>query len=533
VGAGNLTFMATYASRPAWDLRTRALTRARLVTPLGLAALMLLALGLRTTELGVGFWIDEGLSVGIADRPLGDIPHALRLDGSPPLYYMLLHVWMSVFGTSEEATRAMSVAFALLAVPAAWWAARTLFGVRAGWMAAVLAATNPFLTRFAQEARMYALLALLAVIACGAFGRAFVVEDSARARRPWAICLAVTLALMLYTHNWALFFAAACGAVWLYLVYRAGERRDLLVTGGLAFGGAFVLYLPWLPTTLYQVAHTGAPWAEAPTVVALLGSLGQMVGKYAQIALIMAAGAGFGTLLARRGRELSPAARAAACLLAIGLLTVVLAWLSSQLSPAWASRYLAVGVAPLLLAAAAGLANAGRLGIAGLIIAAALAAGDTAPDDKSNVRDVADAIAPSLRAGDLVVSTQPEQVSVLAYYLPDGVRFATLTGALSDTGVTDWRDGPERLRATSAARDLRPLLDRMRPGQRLALVQPIFFDVRRWQAPWTELVRLRSGEWSQYVSNDPRFSVTAMEPPMPTERRPNAVQASVYLKTRD
>jgi mannosyltransferase len=532
VAAGNLTPMATTATpRPAWNVR--ALTRTRLLTPLGLAALTLLAFVLHTTELGIGFWIDEGLSVGIADRPLGDIPAALKLDGSPPLYYMLLHVWMSIFGTTEEATRTLSVVCTLLAVPVAFWAARSLFGERAAWMAAVLAATNPFLTRFAQEARMYALLALLALIACGAFGQAFVVGGGIRERRPSAIVLAVALALMLYTHNWALFFATACGAVWLFLVWRSRERRDLLVTGAVAFGGALLLYLPWVPTTLYQVAHTGAPWAEAPSVVALLGSLGQMVGQFAQIALILVAGAGFATLFARQRGRLSPAARAAACLLAIGVITVVLAWLSSQVSPAWANRYLAVGVAPLLLAASAGLANAGRLGIAGLIVAAALAAGDTAPDDKSNVRDIADAIAPSLRPGDIVVSTQPEQVSVLAYYLPDGLRFATLTGAVDDTGVTDWRDGPERLGATSARKDLKPLLDRLRPGQRLALIQPIFFDVRRWQAPWTRLVRLRSGEWSQYLSNDSRFGIAASEPPMPTERRPNAVQATVYVKTRD
>jgi hypothetical protein len=90
-----------------------------------------------------------------------------------------------------------------------------------------------------------------------------------------------------------------------------------------------------------------------------------------------------------------------------------------------------------------------------------------------------------------------------------------------------------RLGATSAERDLKPLLDELRPGQRLALVQPIFYDVRRWQAPWTQIVRVRSGEWSQYLSNDGRFSVTALEPLMPTERRPNAVQAAVYVKTRD
>ncbi len=527
--AGNLNRMTTYASRSAWDLRS--VTRARLAIPAGLAALMLLSLGLRTSELGIGFWIDEGLSVGISDRPLGDIPHALRLDGSPPLYYLLLHFWMNVFGTSEEAVRAFSLVCALLAVPVAFWGAGMLFGLRAGWMAAVLAATNPFLTRFAQEGRMYALLALLAMIACAAFGRSFTGEEPARARRPWAIALAVTLALMLYTHNWALFFATACGVVWLFLLFRArgARRRDLLVTGLVAFGGALVLYLPWVPTTLYQAAHTGAPWSEAPTFLALLASPGQMLGPFVQVALVLIAGAGLARLW---GGGLAPAARAAACLLAIGVLTVVLAWISSQFSPAWANRYLAVGVSPLLLVGAAGLANAGRLGLVGLIVAAALAAGDTAPDDKSNVRDVAEAISPSLRAGDVVVSTQPEQVSVLRYYLPKGVKFATLTGPVQDTGVTDWRDGTKRLGATSAARDLKPVLDAMKPGQRLALVQPIIFDVRRWQAPWTELVRLRSAEWTQYLSNDSRFAVAAQEPELPIDRRPNPVQATVVVKTR-
>jgi mannosyltransferase len=288
-----------------------------------------------------------------------------------------------------------------------------------------------------------------------------------------------------------------------------------------------------VPTTLYQVAHTGAPWSEAPDVVDLLGSAGQMLGQFAQIALILCAGAGLGALWRRTGPRLSPAGRTAAALLAIGVLTVALAWLSSQLSPAWASRYLAVGVAPLVLVGAAGLAHAGRLGIAGLIVAAALAAGDTAPDDKSNVREIAEAIGPSLRQGDMVVSTQPEQVAVLAYYLPEGVRFATLTGALEDTGVTDWRDGPERLSKTNAPEDLKPLLDQLEPGQRLALVQPIIYDIRRWQAPWTELVRVRSEEWRQYMSNDNHFSIAATEPVMPTEGRSSGLQATVFVKTRE
>ena len=527
--------VATTAPGPAPAERARGLARSWVVVPLGLGALVLLALFLRTRQLDIGFWIDEGLSVGIADRPLGDIPGALELDGSPPLYYMLLHVWMAVAGTSEEAVRALSVVCALLAVPVAWWAGRALFDTRTAWMAAVLAATSPFLTQYAQEGRMYALAALLTLVACAAFGRAFAAGVALRDRRPWAIGLAVALAAMLYTHNWALFFGAACGAVWLFLVVRAepAERRNLLVAGAIGFGGALLLYLPWIPVTLYQAAHTGAPWAEAPTLVALLATPGRMLGQFAQVALLITAGAGLARLFAGRGRRLSPAGRAAACLLAIAVLTIALAWLSSQVSPAWANRYLAVGVAPLLLVLAAGLGHAGKLGIAGLVVAAALSVGDTAPDDKSNVRDVARTIAPSLAPGDLVISTQPEQVPVLDYYLPDGVRFATLTGELSDTGVTDWRDGPERLGATSAERDLAPLLDDLRPGQRAVLVTPIFADIRRWQAPWTELVRLRSSEWRQHISNDRRFQVSAVEPVLPIERRPNAVQATVLVKAAE
>jgi hypothetical protein len=310
--------------------------------------------------------------------------------------------------------------------------------------------------------------------------------------------------------------------VWLFLLWRASERRELLIVGAIAFGGALLLYLPWLPTVLYQVAHTGAPWSEPPTIVSLLSTPVRMLGDFAVVALLLVGAAGLVPLWRRD----SPAV----WLLAIALITVVLAWLSSQLSPAWAQRYLAVAVGPLLLAVVAGLANAGRLGVAALIVGAALGAADGAPDDKSNVRDVARTISPSLRAGDLVVVTQPEQVSVLAYYLPEGVRFATLTGAVQDTGVTDWRDGTDRLGAATPEKDLEPLLDELEPGQRVALVTPIFADIRRWQAPWTEQVRLKSGEWRQFISNDSRFAVSAVEPELPIERRPNAQQATVLVK---
>jgi mannosyltransferase len=374
---------------------------------------------------------------------------------------------------------------------------------------------------------MYALVTLLGLVSTTFWLQAFTTDADAVRRGP-AIGFAVAFAAMLYTHNWALFFGAASGVAWLWLMWRARppERRRLLQTGLIAYGGAIALYLPWLPTAVYQAAHTGAPWSNAPSLAAFASVPARILGEVAEVAVFLAAGAGIVALLRLRDAR----SRAVIALLVIAVLTIVLAWTGSQLSPAWANRYLAAVAAPILLLAAAGFAHAGRLGLVGLALTAVLWTIDGAPSEKSNVRDVATSIAPSLRPGDLVVATQPEQVSVLDYYLPDGLRFATLTGPVRDTGVTDWRDGVERLRATSAERDLAPLLESLEPGRRVALVVPQIYAIGRWSAPWTELIRLRSEEWLQHFSNDPSLGLTAVEPAEPFPSSPNPVRAQVYLK---
>src|SRR5436190_4188502 len=62
-------------------------------------------------------WLDETLSVDIARLPIGKIPAALRHDGAPPLYYLLLHGWMRLFGTGDVAVRALSGVASVAALP--------------------------------------------------------------------------------------------------------------------------------------------------------------------------------------------------------------------------------------------------------------------------------------------------------------------------------------------------------------------------------------------------------------------------------
>jgi len=229
-------------------------------TVVGLAALIALSAYLRTQAFNAAFWIDEGLSYGISSHHFFDIPSVLKQDGSPPLYYMTLHVWMRLFGSTEATTHTLSLIFALLTIPVGYWAGRSLFSERAGWFTAVLFSLNSYLTTYAQEARMYSMLALFTLVACACFLHAFVFR-----RRGYLPVLSVTMAVMLYTHNWAAFFIAASLTALVYLLWASHERRALARDAALTYGGTLILYAAWIPTLLFQIKHTGAPWSEAPT----------------------------------------------------------------------------------------------------------------------------------------------------------------------------------------------------------------------------------------------------------------------------
>ena len=513
-------------------LQRRALPRAgAIATSWGgsavlLALLVAASLFARTRALDAPFWIDEGLSVGIASFPLLEIPGVLRQDGSPPLYYMLLHLWIDLFDSrSEAATHALSVFFAVLAVPAALWAGWSLFGRRAGWIAASLAAINPFLTIYAQETRMYSLVILLSFVASGAFVHAFVFR-----RRRYVPVFAATLAVMLYTHNWALFFILAALVALALCLRETRERRGLVVDGAFAFGGAALVYVPWVPTLVFQALHTGAPWSRPPSPLELIGALYVVLsGDGAVVALVLGAG---GALLRIVRGPASPERTAVIALVALALGTLLSGWLYSQFSPAWAVRYLGMLLGPVFLLAAVGLPRAGRLGLVALALVVLFWAPFRANDEKSNARELAAQFETYLEPGDLVISTQPEQVPVLDYYLPSGLRYATPIGPVRETRVMDWRDAVSKLEAARPETTLAPLLDAVPVGRRVMVVRPVVRDEDAWKAEWTSLVRRRSYQWAQAIARDERFTRTASAVPPFTEDAVRALRVDLFTKTK-
>ena len=131
-------------------------------------------------------------------------------------------------------------------------------------------------------------------------------------------------------------------------------------------------------------------------------------------------------------------------------MTVSLAWVCSQIQPAWATRYLAVVLGPVLLALASVVSRGARWTFLALVGVAVVWLMSGPPPIKSNVRTVSTSVAPQIRPGDLVVATQPEQVPALYRYLPEGVVYRTPIGLVLDPRQTDWRNGLARMRAGQA-----------------------------------------------------------------------------------
>lgn len=473
-----------------------AIVGSRWLVPIGLPLLVLLSLFVRSRQLHAGFWIDEGISVGIAHEHWTSIPHLLRQDGSPPLYYMLLGIWVRLFGDSEAATHTLSLVFGLACVPLAFFATRAVFGRPAALAATVLASLDPFLTYYAQETRMYELEALLSLIVAWSY-----VEGILRGRRTWTPVFVVSTALLAYSHNWGLLLCVGLSAA------TAAFARDRLRLFGVAVAAVAVLYAPWVPTLLSQARHTGAPWSTRPSFHDLFLSAGTVIGGDAPyVALVLVGGAALGGLVVhQRTRE----RREIAALLTVIAVTVVVAFVASQISPAWTARYFAVIFGPVVIVAGQAIARARGLGFATLVALVFLFAGYSVKNDKENAKGITAGTLPYLKTGELIISTHPEQVPVLRYYLGHGYRWATTLGPQPDPLIFDWRDAVSRLKAVKEQPTIDALLETVPPGGQFVVFEPVFRDYRAWRATWTKLVWRKASDWSWLLEHDPRLQLVA------------------------
>ena len=192
---------------------------------------------------------------------------------------------------------------------------------------------------------------------------------------------------------------------------RSTRRARRLVA--LAIAAGFVLWLPWLPTFVFQARHTATPWAPPATAASALEVLIPTVAGPSVIGVLLGVVLGVCFLFGLRVREPHDPV-AMAWIGAHGAVTVCVAVAGAIVSvSAVSGRYFAVAVPLIILAAAAGALRlpAGRYLVVGLLATGGLW---LAHGEVTEARTTADVVAARIlagaRDGDVVV-TCPDQLS--------------------------------------------------------------------------------------------------------------------------
>lgn len=307
-----------------------------------LPALVTLGVVLR----GIGdrqLWRDEHATWWAASLSFGDLGALIKnIDVVLAPYYVVMHLWISVFGTSPTALRipaaiAMAVAAGLLGL-----LGRRLFTPRTGLLAGLLFAAVPSVTRYGQETRPYAF-----AVACTLLSTLLLLRVLDRPTlKGWAL-YAVSLPLVGYSHLVSLsVLAGHLGLV--VLAKRGGDRTAHWAFAAAAtFGLSFVL-----PMLAQGSGQSGQIAWNNPTFQDLVDHPQELFGSWVTGGAVMVLGL-LGLLAARRYAVL---------LAPWVLLPPVLTYLTSAQLHLFLPRYLLFTVpAWLLLAAAAVTRLAGQL----------------------------------------------------------------------------------------------------------------------------------------------------------------------------
>lgn len=230
-------------------------------------------------------WLDEAWSAAIAGtHPFGAFARQAWLDVNPPLYFLLLHGWTSVFGQSAGVLRGLSLAIALL-VPVAAAGLRTpgLSGPERLTWAAVVGVWGQAIL-YAQEARGYALLTLVVVVQLVAYVQLLRRPERDRA---WLWTLASSAALL--THYHAVVLTGVQGLLLLATLRGRAPRLWPALAGFLPALAWMAVHAPrvlvftrpevawyppldaWLIEQALDVAADGWPVLAAPAAAVVAG----------------------------------------------------------------------------------------------------------------------------------------------------------------------------------------------------------------------------------------------------------------------
>jgi uncharacterized membrane protein len=165
-----------------------------------------------------------------------------------PMYFVLGHLWSSVFGDSVKNLRLFSAVLGVLALPAMFWLCAELYGsARAGWIGTALLATAPIAVLYSQEMRDYELWTVAILLTGASLLRAMRLQTV----RSW-ILFAVLLAFSLYVFVLSIFIALGFA---VFVALSSWKNQRIMRYACASFAAAVFLFSPWLAVIALKIGE--------------------------------------------------------------------------------------------------------------------------------------------------------------------------------------------------------------------------------------------------------------------------------------
>lgn len=195
-------------------------------------------------------WRDEAFSILVAERPISFF--FAKLTFEPPVYYILLHVWMKIFGNSEIAARSLSlVGFALATLVVIEWSEKIFKKHMLSWVLPLLFFLNPLLLYYAFEVRAYGWFIFFSILSMYTY-----------MQKSW-VWYVIASTLGFYTHAYFIFVPMVQALHWFLgkvfqhkLTVRALVREPF-VRSILVFS---LLIAPWLWKIVLESSRLKQSW---------------------------------------------------------------------------------------------------------------------------------------------------------------------------------------------------------------------------------------------------------------------------------
>jgi hypothetical protein len=193
-----------------------------------------LAFASRGLFTGYSYWLDEIYSVSASLDTWQQLYERwiLKSDVHPPLYHVALKIWMSIFGSTEVATRVLSFSFSAVTLGA--FSFDTIVTRR--WrrvLALLLVSASPFFAYYSQETRSYSLvLALSSIVTLAVLELRsrdnLATPASGRSLLSFAFYFGSLLLSLTHYFGWIYVFVLSLIGFWENKLFKARSRAILL-----------------------------------------------------------------------------------------------------------------------------------------------------------------------------------------------------------------------------------------------------------------------------------------------------------------